>query len=157
MPQKDINKLLLEFDNIEKQLLKKLNEVDKDADFDKMIDVMTDYPEYKSLIKFIVKLNDNVSNSQSKISDAMSEAISEMIEKKKSILQIIDNLHINKAPKPVSTKKIELSKIPKEGWAIFGITFIAFLAFLFLMFHPEKTETIIKGAAQISNSNKGNK
>jgi uncharacterized coiled-coil DUF342 family protein len=151
-----IKKLLDELDKIENKLIEKINQIDNVNELnDKLIELISQFPEQKQLIRFIIYINDNLSNSQTKSNDVLIDTITDLISQKKRILELIEELH---KPKKKSSEKLStLKELPYPAWVAIGTGFIALLVFLFLMFHPEKTETIAKVTTTAIIKNKGKK
>ena len=157
---KKIKELIDELEKIENKLIENISKIsiNKNEINDKLIELISEYPEQKQLIKFIIYITDNLSLNQIEHRDILIDAITELIEKKRKILKIIEELHINKSSK--SKKKIFfdfIKNIPLYGWVTISISFVSILVFLFLLIHPEKTETIVKSTEHIIISKKGKK
>lgn len=156
-----IKELLDELEKIENKLIDDISKIsiNKTELNDKLIELISEYPEQKQLIKFIIYITDNLSLNQIEHRNILIDAISELIEKKRKILKIIEELH-KKSNTSKKSKKINLEfikNIPLYGWITISISFIAILIFFFLIIHPEKTETIVKSTEHIIISKKGKK
>ena len=146
-----IKNLLNEIEKIENRLIDNINNMDNNNELnDKLIELISKYPEQKELVKFIVFINDNLTNSQIKARDIVIDSLSSILEQKRNLLKIMEELHIKKPSK--STKKLlNFKELPMYGWITISLISISFLTFLFLMAHPDKTDTIAKAAVEITN------
>ena len=148
MTKNQIENIRKNLDDLEKELLKIINSQDSESISEKIIHLMSEYPEQKELLKFIIFLNDKINNAHSNTVDAMYSIVSNLISQKKELLTIIDHLEEKKANKD-EIKTISLTDIPTSVWVFFSVSIISILLFVFLVIHPEKTETIVKGTTTI--------
>ena len=141
--QSKIQKMIQELEKIENQLLEKINKIEPNNINEKIIELLAEYPDQKHIIKFITFIHDNLSTSQIKSNDIFIDTLTDLINQKKKILELIEDVH--KSNKK-NSKKNTLKDIPYYAWWSISIFGIGFLIFLFLLIHPEKTEAI-SGAA----------
>ena len=139
-----IKELKEELEKLEDRIIDAINKIDISPPNDKLIELISLYPEQKDIIKFIVDVNDNFLRNHLKSREIIIDALSSIIEYKKRLLLIIEDLHKQKPFTIINT----LKDLPKYAW--FSITglIIAILLFIFLDRHPDKTDVIVKGFSQ---------
>jgi len=157
---KKIKELLDELEKIENKLVDNINEFSEDNVInDKLIELISNYPNQKEIIKFIVFINDNLTNTQIKYRDAIIDSLNSIISQKKKILKLIDDLHKPKQQNKSNSKDIlfVIKDMPYYAWVSITLIFMSTFLFLFLTFHPDKTKTITKAAVEVTNTYKGKK
>ena len=143
-----IKRLIDELEKIEENIVKKVNKLEPNKDLnDKLIEMMAEYPNEKHIIKSLIKLNDNLSTLQTNSIDIILDILTDMINHKKRVLELIEEIHQPKS----KLFKTYLKEIPLGGWTAISISFLGILTFLFLLIHPEKTEVISKTAVELKH------
>ena len=146
-----IKKLIDELEKIENNIISKLNKLEPNKNLnDRLIEMMAEYPNEKHIIKSLIKLNDNLSTLQTNSVDIILDILTDMIEHKKRVLELIEEIH---QPK-LKTKKINLKEIPLGAWTTITFSILGILIFLFLLIHPEKTDVISKTAIELKQKGK---
>ena len=135
-----IKELKEELEKLEERIIDAINKIDTNEPNDKLIELISLYPEQKDIIKFIVDVNDNFLRNHLKSREIIIDALSALIEHKKRLLLIIEGLHGQKKITIIST----LKDLPKYAWFSITALIIAILLFIFLDKHPDKTDVIIK-------------
>jgi hypothetical protein len=152
---KKIKELIEDLEKIENKLIENINLESDPSLNERLIELISEFPDQKQLIKFIIFINDNISNTQIKYRDAIIDSLTNLIEQKKKLLKIIEELHTQKKDNKSNDfkKHLEfLKNLPTVGWIAISATLISLLLFIFLMFHPEKTESITNAVIKISKN-----